>query len=54
MAFYIVVSDSSGRKAIYASALKRKSSFKVTGSIGILLAIGLVGLMFADKAIGQY
>lgn len=46
-----MVSDSLGGKTIHISALLWKSSFKVIGSIGILLEIGLAGLMFANGGV---
>ncbi len=53
MASRIVVSDSLGRKAIHASALRRKSSSKAMGSTGTLVAIDSAGLMFADGGIDR-
>lgn len=53
MAFYIMVSDIWGEKAIYTSTLRLKSSSKVTGSTSILLAIGSTSLIFADKSVDQ-
>lgn len=48
MAFHVMVLESLGRKAIYAYALRWKTSSKAIGSIDGLLAIGLAGLIFAD------
>ncbi len=53
MASRVVVSDSSGGKAIHASALRWKSSSKATGSTGTLVAIGSTGLMFADRGVDR-
>ena len=47
--FYRVILNHFGRKAIYISALKRKLSLKVIGSIDILLVINLIDLMVANK-----
>lgn len=53
MASHVVVSDSSGGKAIHISALRRKSSSKAMGSIGTLLVIGLADLIFADRSVDR-
>lgn len=53
MTFYVIVSDSLGRKAMHISALRRKYSSKVIESIDILLAIGLISLTFADGGVNQ-
>lgn len=54
MAFCIVVLNNLGKKVIYASILKQKSFSKVIRLINILLAIGLVSLIFADKNIDRH
>lgn len=53
MASHVVVLDSSGEKAIYASTLRWKYSSKVIGLTSTLLAIGLAGLIFADGDVEQ-
>lgn len=51
MAFCVVISDNLGRKTIYASTLKEKSSSKVIWLTDTVLAIDSADLIFANGGV---